>query len=111
MESIKRQVDRNFSRVEEMYYHLLDIRDHDETFQIGTGLDVIEKSIKFWRRRRFKKLKTDNLRSRLSKRIRKVAKLYAGVEDYYREESFLEDYIMNIIKLAMEEVENEKDNN
>lgn len=53
----------------------------------------------------------DSLEWRIGRRLRKLAKLYDGIEGYYHDENVVVNYIMQIIRQAIEEVKNEKDNN
>lgn len=59
---------------------------------------------------RTRTVKTDRLYWRLGKRIRTVAKLYHNIDGYYKEEYKTVDYIFQIIKQVIEEVENGENN-
>lgn len=68
---------------------------------------VIEEQMKFNRKLIQKKVKIDCLEARITKRIRNVAKQYDGINHYYDNELVLVKYILQIIKQAIEEAENE----
>jgi hypothetical protein len=62
------------------------------------------------KKQRLRTLKTDRLHWRISRRLREMAKLYAGIDGYYQDEDRVADYIFQIIRQAIKEVEDEKDN-
>lgn len=75
-------------------------RQLDERAELLLGLNG--------KKRRLNIVKTDSLHSRIGRRLRKMAKLYDGIYGYYEDEYVVVDYIFQIIRQAIKEVENEK---
>ena len=104
METIKDQVEYGLENQKDYYQRLLALKKEPEW---QDSLKSLEEQIRYQRRLIQKKVKTDSLEARISQRIRKAAKLYHYIEGYYEEEVVLTKYILQIIKQAMEEAENE----
>lgn len=104
-ETIKQQIDDEFRRNVAFVER---IKEHLESWEGDT--ETIRKQLAYNKKRIPRDYKTDNIQYRISRKIREVAKLYHGIENYYMEEDLFTHYILNIIRQAIEEVENEKDN-
>lgn len=104
-ETIKEQIDELF---EMNLYYCERIKDFakDE----DRDIDSIKKQLIFNKKRIPRDYKTDNIQYRISRKARELAKLYDGVENYYMAEDLFSYYILNIIRQAIKEVEDEKNN-
>jgi len=105
MRNIEKQITNYFNDRIDFYKRLMVLKKDGKEDDVA-----IKEQIKYNRARFPKDVKTDELESRISKRIRSVAKLYDGISGYYESESLATSYILQIIRMAIEEVENEKDN-
>ncbi len=103
--TIKEQIDDEFKRN-------LDFVKRLEEYKKDKDRDgkVLREQLTYNRKRIPRNYKTDSIVYRISRKVREVAKLYHGIENYYMEEDLFTHYILNIIRQAIEEVENEKDN-
>ena len=108
METIREQVEYELESRKDYHKRLLALRKDPEW---QDSLKSLDQQIKYQRRLIQRRVKTDSLSYRISRRVRDVAKAYYGIDGYYEKEQIFTQYILQIIKQAIEEVENGKEYN
>lgn len=100
-------------QIDELFEKNLNFVERIKDFAKDEGRDIgsIKKQLTFNKKRIPRDYKTDSIQYRISRKARELAKLYDGIENYYMAEDLFSYYILNIIRQAIEEVKNEKDNN
>ena len=108
MKTIRDQVYCELGDHRNYYKKLLSLRK-DADWQ--DHYNFLDQQIALRRKLVQKQIKTDNLSKRISQKMRNVAKAYYGIDGYYEKEQIFTQYILQIIKQAIEEVENGKESN
>lgn len=104
--SIKEQIDELFEKNLDYYERLKDWGKRE-----GRDTKTLKEQLAYNKKRIPKDYKVDNIQYRITRKARELAKLYHGIEGYYHAEDLFSYYILNIIRQAIKEVEDEKDNN
>lgn len=96
-------------QINELFEKNLDFVERIKHFakEGGRDMDSIKKQLAYNKKRIPRDYKTDNIQYRISRKARELAKLYDGVENYYMAEDLFSYYILNIIRQAIKEVEDE----
>ena len=104
--SIAEQINELFEKNVDYYERLKDWGKKE-----GRDMKTLKEQLAYNKKRIPRDYRTDNIQYRISRKARELAKLYSGIENYYMAEDLFSYYILNIIRQAIEEVKNEKNNN